>query len=385
MRTFLAVPALVAVISTAATALAAGQPTLTLSAATTRVLYGHPVTLSGRLKNVAAGQPVSIWARRGVGSPVRAATVTTRAGGRWAFEARPRIGTSYTAHWRSIVSRTAAVGVQPRIRGGELGDGSIRATVEAGRSFAGRSVQLQEQSGGAWTTIRRKALDKHSAAVFVALAEPARLRIAMSVNQAGVGYLGSRSRPFRYRPPAPARQAEALTMAPSSFRVLYGGIVALTGRLANGHAGERVTIQARHYGTSAPVVVGTAVTDARGNWSLRVHPAIQTTYRAVRGKRHSRRITIGVSPLITLRELSNGYIVAHVAAGRSFHNRRVKLQQLTAAGIWSTVKQKALNRASTAVFGIALPTSQVRVTMSVNQAGAGYLGSISHAMIYHAA
>jgi hypothetical protein len=112
---------------------------------------------------------------------------------------------------------------------------------------------------------------------------------------------------------------------------------------------------------------------------------IQTTYRAVRGKRHSRRITIGVSPLITLRELSNGYIAAHVAAGRSFHNRRVKLQQLTAAGIWSTVKQKALNRASTAVFGIALPTSQVRVTMSVNQAGAGYLGSISHAMIYHAA
>jgi hypothetical protein len=187
-----------AAILTVASAQAAGRPSLTLSVSTFRVLYGNPVTLSGRLTNGVAGKRVSVWARRGVASPAKVATVTTGAGGRWAYTARPAIATSYMVHAGATVSRSLTVGVQPLVRGTVLGNGAIRASVRAGRSFAGRFVQLQQQNGQTWTTIAKKRLNTHSAALFAPLQSAARLRIAMSVNQAGAGLLGSISHVLVY-------------------------------------------------------------------------------------------------------------------------------------------------------------------------------------------
>lgn len=74
--------------------------------------------------------------------------------------------------------------------------------VDAGTSFKGRDVQVQQWTGGRWTTVAKQALNGRSETVFAASALPggtSTLRVAMSVNQAGVGYLGSTSDSFVYQ------------------------------------------------------------------------------------------------------------------------------------------------------------------------------------------
>jgi hypothetical protein len=378
VRKLVALLAAVSVVLTAASAQAAGRPSLTLSLSTFRVLYGHPVTLSGRLSDGRAGVHVAVLAQRyGQPRPVIVKTVTTNARGHWHFRARPAIQTTYTARTAATASRSLTVGVQPRVSLEELGAGAVLATVTAGRSLSGKLVKLQQRNGGTWQTIAQKPLRGSSSVRFAPAGLTGVIRVAMSVNQAGAGYLGTMSHPLLYLP-------YRLTLVPSSYKVLYGGTLTLSGRVVNGRSGQRVAIDAWPYGRSAPVRLATVVTGPGGKWSHRVRPRIQTTYQARwAGTERSPRVTVGVKPLITVR-VANGRIVAHVEAIRAFHSRLVKLQRLMAGGVWATVKQKPLNRASTAVFATPLPSSRVRVAMSVNQAGVGFLGSSSHIVVYRA-
>jgi hypothetical protein len=109
-----------------------------------------------------------------------------------------------------------------------------------------------------------------------------------------------------------------------------------------------------------------------------------TTYQArFAGVVQSRSLTIGVRPAITIHQLRNGALRAKVQAGTSFRGKFVKLQRMSGNN-WKTVAKQPLNAASTATFTLGLPRSLVRVAMSVNQAGAGYLGSTSHPLTYRA-
>jgi hypothetical protein len=88
--------------------------------------------------------------------------------------------------------------------------------------------------------------------------------------------------------------------------------------------------------------------------------------------------TIQVQPKLTLGR-NNGWII-HAAGGRSFAGRAVQFQRLnTATGQWVTLKKVLLNSRSSARVLSVLPKgmNHLRVTMSVNQAGAGFLGVIS--------
>ena len=73
--------------------------------------------------------------------------------------------------------------------------------VLAGRSFAGKTIQLQRRSSlGQWVIIKRVRLGSTSSAIFRATLPKgtSSLRIAFSVNQAGAGYLGGISRTIVY-------------------------------------------------------------------------------------------------------------------------------------------------------------------------------------------
>ncbi len=66
----------------------------------------------------------------------------------------------------------------------------------------------------------------------------------------------------------------------------------------------------------------------------------------------------------------------------------MQLQRLLPGNRWETVAKAKLNSKSSAIFAAArLPrgTSLIRVAMSVNQAGAGYLGGFSRTLSYHRA
>ena len=137
----------------------------------------------------------------GEGSPRSVATVLTAADGSWRWLAKPRIRTSYQAQWAGAMSPAAVVGVRPAVSLRRTPAGRFATRVTGARSFAGRGVQLQRRSAaGRWITIKRVRLSRRSAAVITATLPRGRsvLRIAMSVNQAGPGYLGGSSRQLTY-------------------------------------------------------------------------------------------------------------------------------------------------------------------------------------------
>jgi len=174
-------------------------------------------------------------------------------------------------------------------------------------------------------------------------------------------------------------------MTASTLKVLYGHRVTLTGRLVNGRAGRHVTILAMPYGRK-PFVFAILTTDQTGGFSVNATPTIRTTYQAqFGGTRQSQARTVGIRPTMTVHELSNGRLLARVEAASLLTGHVVQLQRLIGGGTWQTVAKRPLIANATATFRLlVLPTSTVRVAMSVNQAGAGYLGSTSHPLLYRA-
>lgn len=176
---------------------------VTLTTPALLVVYGRGVTLSGAVPTKRAGEVVTVLAQRfGEGSFRSIATVLTAADGTWRYLAKPTIRTSYMASWNRGVSPAAAVGVRPAVSLRRTADGRLATRVAGARSFAGRFAQLQRRtSAGRWVTIKRVRLSARSAALFRATLPrgASMLRIAMSVNQAGAGYLAGFSRTIVYR------------------------------------------------------------------------------------------------------------------------------------------------------------------------------------------
>lgn len=178
---------------------------VTLVATSSRVIFGLPVRLVGVIGTKQADQRVTVFAQRsGAGSFSAVTTVLTGAGGTWTLLVHPKIGTSYKALFNGAASPIAAIGVRPAVTLHVVPKrrGRFSTHVIGTRSFAGRVVQLQRRlANGNWRTIARRALDRHSTAVFTPRLARGRwtLRAAMSVNQAGAGYLAGMSPSIGYR------------------------------------------------------------------------------------------------------------------------------------------------------------------------------------------
>ena len=78
--------------------------------------------------------------------------------------------------------------------------------------------------------------------------------------------------------------------------------------------------------------------------------------------------------------LSGGRISTHIAAGHSFAGQKVELQQFIAGAGWQTIDQLPLGaaaRASSSRLARERQSARLRIAMSVNQAGSGFLGTTS--------
>jgi hypothetical protein len=176
----------------------------------------------------------------------------------------------------------------------------------------------------------------------------------------------------------------SLTMTASASIVTYGTQVTLSGIVSNHASGEQVTITYQPYPQPSPIVRATVLTGAGGAFSFIVEPQVLTSYDATWKGAYAAAATVEVAPKLTLGR-NNGWII-HVAGGRSFSGRAVQFQRLNSAtGQWVTLKMVLLNTRSSAKLIYALPkgTSHVRLAMSVNQAGAGYLGAFSPIVVWH--
>ena len=79
-----------------------------------------------------------------------------------------------------------------------------------------------------------------------------------------------------------------------------------------------------------------------------------------------------------------GLFSTRVCGAGSFAGRTVQLQRRSATGCWITIKRVRLNGRSAALIRATLPRgrSTLRIAMSVNQAGTGYLGAFSDTFVY---
>jgi len=174
------------------------RATLSLSASKHSLVYGSASVLSGVVSTRQPGERVTVLAERYGGTSFQSlATVTTTSGGAWSYSTKPTIRTSYRGHWKNATSSTLTVGVSPLGAFHVLTGARFSTKILAAHSFAGRFVQFQRRSSsGHWTTLKRMRLNASSASIFHSLLPrgSSTLRIAMSVNQAGVGYLASFSR-----------------------------------------------------------------------------------------------------------------------------------------------------------------------------------------------
>ena len=133
------------------------------------------------------------------------------------------------------------------------------------------------------------------------------------------------------------------------------------------------------------VKLATLRTDSSGRFSLAVTPTVQTTYQAhFAGVQVSDGVTIGVRRRSRSTSSRTARLVAHVNASSSFNGKMVELQRRNGTNV-ADGREAAGAPNSTATFTLlVLPNSTVRVAMSVNQAGAGYLGTLSHPLKYRA-
>ena len=172
-------------------------PSVSIAASAPAVFFGGTLRLTGTVSSRDANADVSIWAQPfGQASYVRIADLKTATAGAYDWSTVPNVLTSYQARWGNRVSATATVGVRPRITLIRRGAWFV-TSAKAANPLAGRFVYIQRRSSlGQWVNRRKVVLGSSGARRFRMDLAPGRhiLRVFLTTNQAGTGYLWSHSR-----------------------------------------------------------------------------------------------------------------------------------------------------------------------------------------------
>jgi plastocyanin len=179
-------------------------PAVTIGATAPILTYGQSTHISGAVSSGRSGETVTIWAQPyGQASYVQVARLLTTTNGVWDLVVRPTLLTSFTARWKTAASQPISVQLRPNV----LFSVSKRygfVKVKSDHSLAGRKVYIQRFTRfHQWVKMRRVILGASSQKLFRLKLKPGRytLRVFMSLNQVGPGYLDgySRTRTFLRR------------------------------------------------------------------------------------------------------------------------------------------------------------------------------------------
>ena len=179
-------------------------PAVTIGAALPILTYGQSTHISGTVSNGQAGESVTVWAQPyGQASYAQIARLLTTTNGAWDLVVKPTLLTNYTARWKSATSQPIGVQLRPSVSF-SVGKRFGFVKVKSDRSLAGRKVYVQRFTRfHQWVKMRRVILGAGSQKRFKLHLKPGRytLRIFMSLNQVGAGYLDgySRTRTFLRR------------------------------------------------------------------------------------------------------------------------------------------------------------------------------------------
>jgi plastocyanin len=175
----------------------------------------------------------------------------------------------------------------------------------------------------------------------------------------------------------------AVTIATATPIIDYGQTTHISGAVSNAKAGETVTVWAQPYGTVSPVQVATLLTAANGVWDLVVKPTMLTTYFARWKSTVSQSVGVQLRPSVAF-SASKRYGAVKVKTDRSLKGKKVYLQKFTRFHEWVKVRPVILGNGSAKRFLLMLPRGHryaVRIFMSLNQVGAGYLDGYSRTVV----
>jgi len=173
-------------------------PVVTLSSSSATLVYGHRVTLHGRVAGGQANARVPVFASRNGGSFTAVATVLTGVAGGWSLSVKPPIRTTYKALFGGGSAVTTVL-VRPALSLKSQSSGRFATHVAGLHSFKGRVVQLQRRRpSGSWLTIARTRLGMGSKAVFHPSVPRGRFVLRAAI-ASGTGYLAGYSPGIAYR------------------------------------------------------------------------------------------------------------------------------------------------------------------------------------------
>jgi plastocyanin len=175
----------------------------------------------------------------------------------------------------------------------------------------------------------------------------------------------------------------AVTIGTTTPIIDYGQTTHITGAVSSAKAGETVTVWAQPYGTVSPVQVATLLTAANGVWDIVVKPTQLTTYFARWKSLVSQSVGVQLRPSIAF-SAAKRWGSVKVKADRSLKGKKVYLQKFTRFHEWVKVRPVILGNGSSKRFLLMLPRGHryaVRIFMSLNQVGAGYLDGYSRTLV----
>lgn len=172
-------------------------PSITIALSQPIVFYGAGIRLTGFVSSGAPNQDVSVWEKPfGSTSFVKRADLKTGTSGAYDYTLVPQVLSEYQTRWGPRASAIVGVGVRPRMTFIRRAPWFV-TSAKAGRSLAGRWVYVQRRSSlGQWVNRKKVRLGSSGARRFQMDLPRGRhiLRMFMTTNQAGTGYVWSHSR-----------------------------------------------------------------------------------------------------------------------------------------------------------------------------------------------
>jgi plastocyanin len=158
----------------------------------------------------------------------------------------------------------------------------------------------------------------------------------------------------------------------------WGTQVRISGTITPAAVGDTVIIYGRPYHQASAVEIARVQTTTNGAFDFFHRPEILSYYKATWKGKTTNEVSTAISPSMTLRKIGNWWVV-NVKASKSYYGRWVYAQRLNAFNQWVSLRKVTLNRQSAQRFKVRLPRgrSLLRVYMTTNQAGAGYIFSAS--------
>ncbi len=171
--------------------------------------------------------------------------------------------------------------------------------------------------------------------------------------------------------------AASLTLQAGATTVVYGNSTTVSGAVTNQLTTEPVNLTSQPFGKGTQSIA-TQTTQANGAFSFGVSPTIQTSYQAHWRTSASPSVSVDVAPRVGFGQSGRLY-VAKVTSDIGYGGHFVWVQRKAPYGSFRNVKRIYLGTASRAVFRVNIPKgrSVLRLVLPADQAGSGYVGSLS--------